>query len=107
MDDADMADLEGPHGEEPRIWTRYDIMYRGGLKPYTVIMETNDDNDDGFAEETVHAEYTFKTLDDAIAFTGGSRVGFAGHVVEVTGPDGKHATQEAAEAAKERQRRGS
>lgn len=75
-----------PEAAEPAIRTRYTIRTGYGRpRPVLVEWETNDDNDDGYDDgEVTRDEYRFFTIDDALSFTGRTRVGLYGQRVTVT-----------------------
>lgn len=71
-------------------------------KPFQVVFETDDDNDDGVVDpEIVFDTYYFKTLDQALRFTGEERVGIYGHKVAVR-YEGKPVTKAMVRAAEDR-----
>jgi hypothetical protein len=71
-------------GEEEEFLCRstYDISPAG---PQRVRVEawTNDNRDDGYASEEAYWTLHFPSLEQALKVTGFTRVGFAGHRVEV------------------------
>lgn len=73
----------------PAVWTTWTISTRGtGPKPVVAVMETNDDNDDGYPDpEKAHLRLCFQSLEKALEKTGKSRRGFFGHRVIVTVDD--------------------
>lgn len=72
--------------EELQTWSRYAITTGlGGAKPVRVFWETNDDNDDGYADDReVSDSYRFADVESALRFTGRTRAGFYGQPVTVT-----------------------
>lgn len=82
----DNYDDEEIINDGPETWTRYDIRTaQGGSLPVLVEWATNDDNDDGYAdEEMTRDEYRFLDVERAIHFTGRTRIGFYGQPVTVT-----------------------
>ena len=81
-DPEDELQLEEPYKDEFGAWHRI-MIYEESNGKVSVVHSTNDNLDRGYPSEYATWTETYKSVDEALSFTGKSRTGVVGCIVEV------------------------